>query len=258
MSDNISVILTIWKRDHLEEQIEALLNQSIEPSEIWVYHCCRYQPINTWLIQKYPKINYQFNSADLGYFGRFSLGLCIKNPYLLIIDDDVIPSKDWIEMCLNKCKKYTSIISPIGRRILRNDYFPELLHKEGIFQNQKFENSFIGNSMNKNFSYCFEDTFIDFGCNSWFFKTEWLKYFWGLQPLTLKTGEDIHFSAACKILGDINTICPRQDHLEITGNLKMNYGFDENASFRNTDFIEDRNKILHYLIDDCDWKPILW
>lgn len=123
--NNVTVILTIWKRDHLEEQMKALLGQTIKPSEICIYHCLDYISITKEFFQKYPMVKYQKNSHDFGYFGRFSLGLHATNKYLYILDDDVIPSPRWLETCLNLCEQHNAIISSSGRVILKKDYYPE-------------------------------------------------------------------------------------------------------------------------------------
>ena len=34
---SISVILTVWKRDNLEEQLQAIKNQTADVSDIYVY-----------------------------------------------------------------------------------------------------------------------------------------------------------------------------------------------------------------------------
>jgi hypothetical protein len=33
----ITAILTVYKRDHLEEQLEALARQTVPPDHVWVY-----------------------------------------------------------------------------------------------------------------------------------------------------------------------------------------------------------------------------
>src|SRR5882762_781524 len=110
----VTAILTIWKRNHLEEQINRLLAQVIPPEEIWVYQCHNHVKIKN-ILKKFPNVKYQFNTNNLSYFGRFSLGLHVKTPYLYILDDDVIPSLNWIENCLKTCSDNNSIVGSSGR-----------------------------------------------------------------------------------------------------------------------------------------------
>ena len=37
MNDNTTVILTVWKRNNLEEQLKSVLNQTSELADIYVY-----------------------------------------------------------------------------------------------------------------------------------------------------------------------------------------------------------------------------
>ena len=37
IKDEITVILSVWKRDHLQKQINHILNQTKKPYQIWIY-----------------------------------------------------------------------------------------------------------------------------------------------------------------------------------------------------------------------------
>ena len=37
MNDKITVILTVWKRNNLEEQLKSILNQTADLADIYVY-----------------------------------------------------------------------------------------------------------------------------------------------------------------------------------------------------------------------------
>jgi hypothetical protein len=229
-------------------------SQTQSPTKIWIYHCGDYVKPN-FPLANVDSISCQHNSADLGYFGRFSLGLLIKTPYLFIVDDDVIPSGNWLEKCLELCNKYDAIISSAGRIIPVDDYRPENFKYPGYLLKH-----FYGDGENPQLSsnQCNADTSVDFGCNSWFLKTAWLRYFWSVKPFSFNIGEDIHLSASCKTKGGIQTMCPKQDVTDVCGNLKRHYGNDYLASWRKDGFIPEREKVLRYWIDDCGWKPKQW
>lgn len=252
--EGITVILTSWKRDHLEDQIQALLAQTQPPDTIWIYHCRYFNEPAFELTNKYQQVKYQFNTDDLGYFGRFSLGLLAPTPYLLIIDDDVIPSPGWIEGCIRLCEENNAIISSAGRIIPENDYTPERV-KDATH----VKACFIGdNDSASATNLCPENTQVDYGCNSWLIKTAWLNYFWAIRPYTFETGEDIHLSASCYLQGGIKTICPQQKPGALCGNLQKNYGFDEFASWKEDGFIQKRELILKHWINERGWSPIHW
>ncbi|MBS1662371.1 MAG: glycosyltransferase family 2 protein [Bacteroidetes bacterium] len=248
----INVILTVWKRQHLEEQVRALLEQRLPPEEIWVYHCCDHIEPDLEILDRYPRVRYQFNSGDLGYFGRFALGLSMRTPYVCIIDDDVVPSSSWLEGCRRLCEEYDAIISPSGRLIPPGNFRPE-----DIVDADYVGSYFIGDSGGYSYNRCAADTIVDYGCNSWFLRTEWLSEFWSVRPYSFETGEDIHLSASCARKG-IRTLCPRQDEEMGSGNLKKLYGFDALASWKQRGFLEKREEILRYWIDRMGWTPLLW
>lgn len=244
----------MWKRDHIAEQLKALQLQTHKPDAIWIYHCCDFIKSKLKLIKKYGNVEYQYNSNNLGYFGRFSLGLLAKTPYLYIIDDDVIPSHNWIANCIDLCSSNNAIISSSGRIIPANDYRPEVIKDDNYLSKY-----FVGDNDNESITNtCATDTLIDFGCNSWFFQTQWLNFFWSIKPYIFDTGEDIHLSASCLLKGGIVTISPQQEESGICGNLKKYYGFDNLASWRDKEFITKRENLLKYMIDGCGWKPLKW
>ncbi len=252
--EEITVILTIWKRDHLEEQIESLLSQTYPPSQIWVYHCCNFVKSRASKFKKYANIKYFRLNQDLGYFGRFMIGLQVKTTYLYILDDDVIPSRNWIENSLALSKKYNAIISSSGRR-LGKDFRPE-----DTFRKENVKDLFVGDASSSSYNFCTEDTFVTFGCNSWFVRSEWLHYFWSLRPFSLETGEDIHLSATCAIKASIRTLIPKQDGIITCGNVRKFYGFDDVASWKHKDFITKREKIISYFVITHGWgaKYVGW
>lgn len=249
----ITAILTVWKRDHLLEQLQVLEQQSHPPEQIWVYHCGKHQSPDYSLLDHYPNLCYQFNSNDLGYFGRFNLALLAKTAYIFIMDDDIVPSAHWLEKGMQLCSAHQSIISPAGRIIPPGSFRPEEIRYP-----RHAQTFYIGDGDAARFNRCPADSFVDYGCNSWLLKTEWMKYFWSIKPYTLETGEDIHLSAAAFIQGGIRTICPRQEELGLCGNLNKSYGLDEHASWRKSEFAENREKIFTYWIKEKGWKPIYW
>ncbi len=249
-SSNLTVILTIWKRNNLLEQLDSLFSQTVKPSVIWVIQCENHVNISQ-IFKYYPEISYLKSSVDLKYFGRFSFAQYVKTKYVWIVDDDVIPGKKWIEKCLHTSSRGDYIISCAGRRIPNNCYF--------LGTRNEIEKHYFGDiTPSFTFHFCKENTLVDFGCNGWFFQAEWIKTFWQVPPLTLDMSEDMHLSAVCKLKLDVKTIVLSQNNEENTGNLKIAYGRDEFASWTKRGFYEKREEVLHYLIDNLGWKPILW
>ncbi|KAA6438907.1 glycosyltransferase [Dyadobacter flavalbus] len=250
---NVTVILTVWKRNHLREQIEALLSQSTPPAHIWVIQCMQHLSIKH-ILKDYPQVKYFQSDEDLKYFSRFSIGIHVRSEFTWILDDDIIPSAIWIEKCISTCRKYNAIVSSNGRIIPKDDFYPEKV--KGIGYTSSY---FIGDSVHRDsVNRCDADTVIDFPCSSYFFKTEWLRYFWGIWPLTLETAEDIHFAASCRILGNIPVVVPRQQTKFDSGNIRPDYSLDEHASWMRGGFAEARSEVIKYFVVEKGWKPLLW
>ena len=252
----VTIVLSLWKRSYFEEQLKALLSQSRLPEAIWIIHCESHVEIASQ-IEEYkqilPSIFYIRSDVNLKYFGRFSLAMHTQSEYVWLLDDDIIPGRKWLETAYEKCRSLNTIVCCTGRIIPKNDFHPERAASGDIPE------FFIGDCYNSaDFNYCPRDTVVDFGCNSYFMRTEWLKDFWAISPFTLSMGEDIHLSAALKMLRNVATLVPEQTCEETSGNLKKQYGRDENSSWLKAGFYDARAGILRHLILEKDWTPMLW
>ncbi|HEY0652813.1 MAG TPA: glycosyltransferase family A protein [Chryseosolibacter sp.] len=248
---SLTVILNLWKRDHLSEQLNSLRLQKVLPKEVWIIQYQNHFEIATTLREFNAdfKIETFSISKNLKYFGRYALANFVRTKYVWVLDDDIIPGLGWTELCIHKCKKYKAIIACSGRLIPEGNYEPEA----------KFDiENFIGDCSGEEFNFSESDVEVDFGIQSYFLKTTWLRYFWRHYPATFESGEDIHLAATLKVVKGIRSIVPRQTSAETTGNLRLSYGFDEHASWRKSRFIGLRKKGLHYLIDELEWLPLRW
>lgn len=255
-TSSITVIITVWKRQYLAQQLESLIKQSLKPGYIWIIQNERHIDVRSVVErfqQDFPTIFIINSDFNLKYFGRFSLCSHVETEYTLIIDDDVIPSGDWLKICVEKLTQYNSIVSCTGRIIPKANYRPE------EWKNEERKAYFIGdNQSDDECNFLPKDTRVDYGCNSYFFRTEWIKHFWSIWPTTFQSGEDIHLSATMMITSAISTIVPAQPTPELSGNLKKRYSLDPVSSWRDTEFINIRQKVFEFFIQEKKWNPILW
>lgn len=140
-----------------------------------------------------------------------------------------MPGAGWLELCLDMINKYNTVISCSGRIMEKDNFTPELTFSPHCF---------IGDFHSQESNYVAEDTFVDFGIQSYFIRSEWLRSFWNVYPFTFETGEDIHLAATLKIEKGISCLVPRQDSKDNCGNLNIRYGRDEHSSWRMSGFIE--------------------
>lgn len=239
----ISVILNVYKRPHmLEKQIQAIKNQSIriESENIHVWYnrsdVSQYFPID-------KEIKTYACNWNTKFFGRFTLPLLIKMPYVAMFDDDILPQVDWLKNCLETIKKEETngILGGSGVILKEKSYIP--FDKIGW------------NGQHLNYTQR-----VDLVGHAWFFRQEWAKYLWYEKPFTWDNGEDIMFSYLAQKYGGINTFVP--PHPENKKSLWSSdfkigneVGNDANASWIKGSHYQERGKICEYCIDN-GWKTV--
>lgn len=168
------------------------------------------------------------NSVDnLGVWARFALALNAKSDFVCVIDDDTIPGNQWLENCMTQMEIQEGLYGTCGYIFLSKEYM---------------NNKRIGwpNPNDKTIK-------VDYVVHNWFFKKDWLKYYWSEipEPKYWLCGEDMHFSYQMQKIG-IETFVPPhpQNDQSLWGSLKGNeYGRDSVSlwesnvhNFRNTMF----------------------
>ena len=222
MNDDITVILTIWKRNNLEEQLERIYAQTADISDVYIYQ-------NESHIDIYPlKEKYNFkhiHSKDFNFkfHGRFTLPLLFDTKYTVIFDDDTMPNIEWLDHCRKLCEEKNCIVGANCRNYRRTGYDCGTNNKEHIK--------------------------CDIVGHCWFFKTEWVHYMWREKPPTYDNGEDIHLCATCKIHGNIDTYFPSQDRLEVLGDSNQALGCDEHATWKKAGHTDQRWGLYEYWIE---------
>ncbi|BBK29960.1 hypothetical protein EDC65_4791 [Stella humosa] len=226
----LTAILTVWKRESLARQLQALAGQTRRPDAIWIYHCGTHLDVSAIVRSiDWADVNYFRAEHDLGYFGRFALATMASTALTTIIDDDMMPGRRWLEYALAKQAHHKAVISgqgcllPVRSNDIRAGLYPALKGRAA------------------------KDTRVDFGCCSWLFRTELAHHMWSIPPLHLRNAEDMHFGAACARLG-IATVVPQQTANETSADIEPDWTFDEHASFRNeARYALERNATLGYL-----------
>lgn len=252
---DVTVVLNIWKREYLEEQLASILLQTVVPKEIWIIHYENHISSSDTIDmfrEFHSKVVLIKSDKNLKYFGRFSIAINVSTEFVWLVDDDIIPGSRWLENCVCKCDELDAIVSCTGRIIPKDEFQPENIDCENR------RKCFVGDTAHQTINLCSVDTLVDYACNSYFFKTEWMKCYWSIWPTTFSSGEDIHLSATCKTLLGINTYVIKQTNKSTSGNIKRFYGNDKFASWMESNFIALREKVLRYHILENHWCPILW
>jgi len=243
MSNDISVILNVYKRPHmLEQQIQAIKDQSLPVRE---------EDIHVWynksdVAQYYPKdkeIRAYACNWNTKFFGRFTLPLLMRTKYVAMFDDDTIPQKDWLKNCVETIEKPESngILGGSGVIIRTKNYAP--------FDKVGWNGQHLNVAKR-----------VDLVGHAWFFRQEWAKYLWYEKPFSWDNGEDIMFSYLCQKHGGVNTFVPPHPENNVNmwssdAKIGTEVGSDENASWLQRPHVGERNQICVHCVDN-GWKTV--
>lgn len=188
---SITVVLNGYKRAaYFNQQLTAVTNQTYKPESIMLWQN-KGDTFDQSLTEKtiHASCNHNF-----GVWARFAYALNAKSEYVCIFDDDTIPGNRWFENCVETMKTHNGLLGTIGVVFHDNTYRYGFHHRVG----------WDGG--------CDKTTEVDIVGHSWFFRREWLSYFWRELPSTdfnCLVGEDIHFSAMLQRFANIKTFVPK-------------------------------------------------
>jgi hypothetical protein len=191
MSD-ITAIVNIFRRPHvLDNQIEAIKNQSIPPKSIFIWN----NGNNDVDLTKYkndPLFRVFDNNYNSGVWSRFIISQLAATEYICIFDDDTIPGNNWFKNCLQSMQQKEALYGTIGV-IFKNESTYQCLKRYGWDGPSNVSKP------------------VDIVGHSWFFKKIWLSYFMRDSPHVnekFNVGEDMWFSYMLQKYANIPTYVP--------------------------------------------------
>ena len=225
-NNSVVAVLSIYRRtQYFEEQLNAILGQTIVPKEIFIW--INYHEDNLEFVDNdlYPILNkYDYkgfrvikNDFNWKFHGRFSIAQMAQSEYVCVLDDDTIPGKKWFENCIKSMRLKNGLMGGIGEI-----YY---LTPENHVHLHKTEGWRTNNQTIKR---------VDVVGHSWFFRKEWLKFLWMEEPVTWDVCEDIQFSYCLQKYGGVYSYVPPQpvEDIDLCGSTKgYEYGGDEVASY---------------------------
>ena len=111
---SITAILNIYRRPHvLDEQIEAILAQTIKPECIFIWNNGNVD-INLAKYKAMPNVRVFDNNFNYGVWSRFLIGFLAPTEYVCIFDDDTIPGTRWFENCVQSMYQREALYGTIG------------------------------------------------------------------------------------------------------------------------------------------------
>jgi hypothetical protein len=233
-NDNFLVLLTQYKRNNIELQLQQIKLQTLQPKYIIVFQNDNLVNINIKELKEKYNFLYVKSEYNTKFFGRFAYCFTFDVKYCIIMDDDILPGRYCFENYLYQCYANNGLIGGNGRYCFDNKNKLSLLKDTG---NRKL-------------------ILVDFIGHLWCFKKEWLYYMFSIKPYTYDTGEDMHLCFTCKILGNINSYLAKQIFLEDNCDISLNkLCTDGKGSFLITPN-KLRHEIQSYFINNYNYKYI--
>ena len=185
--DTIGVVLQVFKRNTLQVQLEAAAKQTLAPSTVVVLQNGHHVDVSS-IIQKFRvqhphfEVQHIASSKNLRFHGRFYLAYMLRETYVSVWDDDVLPGSKWLEHCVKVSKAHkNALVGGNGRS------FIELQSLRGGKTYKMKQRDSVGRQ--------------DFVGHTWTLPREFLKYYLEFDMLSLHTGEDIQLSFALQKVG---------------------------------------------------------
>ena len=234
-TEDVTAVLTVYKRpQYLQEQLEALYNQTIKPKSIIVVKNFA-EGIEFPTLPEYLTHNIKFidSNTNFGVWTRFAIALLADTKYVCVFDDDTIPGRRWFENCLKSMKIREGLYGTIGIRFPAPSYV--------------FNHSDKFGWSNPNVS----TEEVDIVGHAWFMKREWIHHLWNYNPSfnhDLKCGEDINLSFYLQKAGIPSLVPPHPPgYYEVYGSHPAsgwNYGTDKDAISNEADAYSNFNTSL--------------
>tara|TARA_Y100000389_G_C17386868_1_gene477555 strand:+ start:206 stop:919 length:714 start_codon:yes stop_codon:yes gene_type:complete len=224
------VVLTQYKRNHLENQLMRIERQSIKPDYLVVFQNENHVNIDNLKTRyKFIHIKSDYNTK---FFARFAICFTFPVDVCIVLDDDIMPGTNCLKNYMDQCINLNAIIGGNGRIGLNNKVRSKLNQPRGE------------GSIRKN------PELVDFVGHLWCFKKEWLYHMFSIKPLTYDTGEDMHLCFTSKILGNINSYTAQQLHYnDMADQLNSKLATDKHSSYKTTSQ-ELRSNVEKYFIEN--------
>ena len=204
---DIVIVLTVWKRNNLENQLYHVKSQSIlknKKTNIIIFQNSNHINIEN-IVKKWKEkdsftdevvITFIQSPIETGYFGRFIVPLTSSvrsDSYFIICDDDIIWGKRYFENMIRVVNE--GFLCTRNGRIITENY-------ETISEVYKY------GGLNKHVCYN-EDIEYDFGGHTWAGRISWLRKAWNHIPFSFENSEDFWLSATLKSFYNIKTKIPK-------------------------------------------------
>jgi cellulose synthase/poly-beta-1,6-N-acetylglucosamine synthase-like glycosyltransferase len=236
---SVTVILNGYKRPHaLKEQYNAVIEQTYPEIKVMFWGNYDTNSADQFPREILTKCTTAFCNQNLGVWARFAFALNADTDYICMLDDDTIPGKRWIQHCYNTMQESEGLIGGRGVKFIDENY--------KNYPSCKYEGVGRGNAKTKR---------VDIIGHSWFFKKDWLRYYWAEMPMVRfsRGGEDMHFSFVLQKHLGLNSYIPSQpeENPELWASTDPSkYGEDMSATSRTVDGHMEAHCYWNFMINN--------
>ncbi|KAJ3252186.1 hypothetical protein HK103_001797 [Boothiomyces macroporosus] len=188
----IAIISTYKRPKTIIRIVEACLNQSVPPKEVWItVFSSPYEGEYRKIIDEYKSKNLTdvpihliTGGPQFTYFARFQVALLAPTKYVALLDDDVIP--EGIHAFRNMLHTFN---------LQSNEYYGMYGCKGHVINTEQLEKEQSEYYYNY---FTHEPNTIEMADvvgGLWFMKREWVKYMFIEDPITIATAEDFQITA---------------------------------------------------------------
>ena len=191
----VTVILNVYKRINIfETQLQAVINQTIKPKEIWVcIFASPYEKDFLAILTKYPQVKVIRSDINFKFYGRFQLALQATTPYVCFYDDDRFPRENNLKFYLELVQKKEfekAILGQWGWMLHEPEYKDDEIIAEWEYH-PHYQNSWWISSNSTRAGRAFK---VDYLCGHWFTHRDTLFSIFREVDIDFSTGEDMRLS----------------------------------------------------------------
>lgn len=210
----VTVVLNHFSRDTICQQLRAVFSMTVRVTEVWV---CLFNSPNRSAIEdavrgfSEPRIRIISAEFDFRYYGRFQLALQATTQFVLVLDDDMIPGRKYLEVLLHAMhtKEYHGLLGSIGW-LLPN---PEMNGSLISYRHPEAKSLYFPDLVYNLQSLNMVET--DLLCSAWFLKPEWAFDLFHASVPTWQTGEDFMISSRLRVLRGIRSFVLPVDPIDM-------------------------------------------
>ncbi|CAM9488328.1 unnamed protein product [Pylaiella littoralis] len=262
-----TVILNQWRRTTLEEQLEAILRQTVRPAGgVWV--CAFNSPRESEYRESVEKYRPMFegeggglffvaSSFNFKYYGRFQMALQARTKYVWIVDDDVMPGNHFLHQLshvagISEAEGADGSIAPMalgsvgwvmpGVKATEAFYsYRYPTDKGGLYLPDKRYGIPVPHLQE-----------VDLLCSHWFVETDWVKLLFREKWETSETGEDYMLAYSLRKHAGVRSYVLPMDlgDSETWGNVDVDWSMQHQGGGATTlgSIVPVRDEIWHRLL----------